>query len=119
MVRPSFYHALFDAANILSFLQSLHPRSILWILLIQTTRPAELRQQALSNQVPSDEGQVGESALVANQPASAVCLQTEFEHTDYAVNFVRVAFDGRRKLLGMEACEPSRLAVVRPLTYVE
>lgn len=117
MLRPPLNHTLFDDANIISFLQTLHPGSVLWMPLFQTSRPAELRQQALTNQIPGDERQIGESALVAYQPASTTRLQAELEHADNAVDFVRVALDGRWKLLRVKAREPSRLAIVRPLTY--
>ena len=97
----------------------LHPRSISWVFLLQTTRTAELRQQSFANQIPGDEGQVGESALVANQPTSTVYFETEFQDTDHAIDFIDVALDGRRKLLGMEACKPSCLTVIWPLPYAE
>jgi hypothetical protein len=117
MLRPTLRHAFFDAANLISFLQSLSPFSISRILLFQTLRSAQLRQQALANQVPRDESQVGESTLVANQPARAVSLQTDLENADHALDLVRVAVDGRLELFGMKACEPGRLTIIWPLAY--
>ena len=94
MLRPTLCHTLSDAPNIIPVSQTLRPRGILRILAINAKRSAKLGQQALAYQVPCDERQVGECALVTNQPASATPSEAKLENADHALDLIRVTLDG-------------------------
>ena len=116
MLCPPFRHPVSDSTDIFPPAQGIHPCYIPWILDVQILQLTQLPQQPLSHQIPRNEGEISERALVTDEPPSAILPQTEIEDADHTLNFIRVSLNGRRDFLWMETGEPSRLAVIWPLS---
>jgi hypothetical protein len=99
MLCPPFRHPVSDFTDIFSLAQSVHPCCITRILDVQILQLTQLLQQPFAYQIPRNEGEISERALVTDEPPGAILLQTEIEDADHTLDLVGVSLNGRRDFL--------------------